>query len=131
MDQYPFEFKITVIGVEVGEIITTLRNRGFIEQAKEIEKQFNNELKVERESQNSPNKDGALPIQHVGRSTDDNEECPSNNYESGKPNGSCWGDGHYMCDTCKHFREDFLGSEGKEKRERLTRGQGWINIQAM
>lgn len=35
------------------------------------------------------------------------EECPVNEFEQGQPNGKCWGDGHYRCKGCKHFREDF------------------------
>lgn len=43
------------------------------------------------------------------------EDCPTSDYEPGLPNGCCWGDGHYDCDTCIHFREDF--SKDKEFRE--------------
>ncbi len=35
------------------------------------------------------------------------EDCPTQSYESGEPNGKCWGDGHYLCKKCKHYREDF------------------------
>ena len=34
-------------------------------------------------------------------------ECPSNDFEPGTPNGKCWGDGHYQCNTCINYREDF------------------------
>lgn len=35
------------------------------------------------------------------------EECPTNDFESGVANGTCWGDGHFMCTECIHYREDF------------------------
>lgn len=57
-----------------------------------------------------------------------NEECPSDDFEKGMPQGKCWGDGHYMCENCKHFRHDFVGAEGFEKRDWLIRSQGAIQI---
>ncbi len=56
------------------------------------------------------------------------EECPSSDFEKGTPQGKCWGDGHYMCDNCKHLRQDFVGAEGAEKRDYLIRSQGQIKI---
>jgi hypothetical protein len=35
------------------------------------------------------------------------EDCPSNEFLEGNPNGKCWGDGHYRCKNCKNYREDF------------------------
>jgi hypothetical protein len=35
------------------------------------------------------------------------DECPSESYDPGEPNGKCWGDGHYLCKNCIHYREDF------------------------
>lgn len=35
------------------------------------------------------------------------EECPTNDFRHGSPNGNCWGDGHYHCQDCVHYREDF------------------------
>lgn len=35
------------------------------------------------------------------------EDCPSNDFEQGTPNGYCWGDGHYQCKDCIHYRADF------------------------
>lgn len=35
------------------------------------------------------------------------EDCPSKDFEQGAPNGNCWGDGHYLCQQCKHYRKDF------------------------
>jgi|LSPZ01.1.fsa_nt_gi hypothetical protein len=43
------------------------------------------------------------------------DDCPTNDFEVGEPNGGCMGDGHYMCDECKHFRNDF--HKDKEFRE--------------
>lgn len=34
-------------------------------------------------------------------------ECPSDDFTPGKPAGKCWGDGHYQCKGCIHYREDF------------------------
>ncbi|MEK6828772.1 MAG: hypothetical protein AABY15_01510 [Nanoarchaeota archaeon] len=56
------------------------------------------------------------------------EDCPSDDFEKGTPAGKCWGDGHYMCDGCKHFRSDFVGAEGVEKRDNILRGQSMVNI---
>jgi len=33
--------------------------------------------------------------------------CPSNDYSIGRPDGTCYGDGHYLCKKCKWYREDF------------------------
>lgn len=33
--------------------------------------------------------------------------CVSQDFEPGEPSGKCWGDGHYQCKICKHYREDF------------------------
>lgn len=32
--------------------------------------------------------------------------CPSNDFEEGEPSGKCWGDGHYLCQSCKWYRAD-------------------------
>lgn len=53
--------------------------------------------------------------------------CPSNDYTEGEPSGKCWGDGHYMCNTCKWLRADFKGEDWK-KRDALLAGQGGIQI---
>jgi hypothetical protein len=37
----------------------------------------------------------------------DKPECPSSDFEPGKASGKCWGDGHYQCPDCVHYREDF------------------------
>lgn len=41
------------------------------------------------------------------RGTSISEQCPSNSYKEGESQGKCWGDGHYECKNCKHYREDF------------------------
>jgi hypothetical protein len=41
------------------------------------------------------------------RSSWKDEECPTNDFTIGEPKGSCWGDGHYECKNCIHYREDF------------------------
>ena len=43
----------------------------------------------------------------VLRSVSDEEQCPTNDYKEGEPQGSCWGDGHFECKNCANFREDF------------------------
>lgn len=35
------------------------------------------------------------------------EDCPTQDYTSGVSNGKCWGDGHYECFNCIHYRADF------------------------
>lgn len=35
------------------------------------------------------------------------EQCPVNEFEQGIPAGNCWGDGHYECKNCIHYRSDF------------------------
>ena len=49
------------------------------------------------------------PLQqcNVLRSASEDEQCPMNDYTVGEPQGTCWGDGHYECKNCKHYREDF------------------------
>lgn len=41
------------------------------------------------------------------RSDNPEDECPSNDFTPGTPNGKCWGDGHYECKNCIHYRDDF------------------------
>lgn len=40
-----------------------------------------------------------------------NEHCPSDEFEYGMPSGGCWGNGHYQCRQCKHFRCDFVNNQ--------------------
>lgn len=49
----------------------------------------------------------AFLVGAVMRSTVLDEQCPTNDYKQGEPNGKCWGDGHYECKNCEHYREDF------------------------
>lgn len=35
------------------------------------------------------------------------DDCPTNDFIDGKSNGNCWGDGHYRCQNCIHYRADF------------------------
>lgn len=39
--------------------------------------------------------------------TEVRDDCPSNDFESGEAAGQCWGDGHFACRECKHYRADF------------------------
>ena len=55
------------------------------------------------------------------------EDCPSNDFKSGEPQGKCWGDGHYLCNECQYLRKDFKG-DGWMKRDRMIEMQGQIQI---
>lgn len=33
------------------------------------------------------------------------DDCPSQDYEPGEPNGECQSDGHYLCAGCIHFNK--------------------------
>jgi hypothetical protein len=35
------------------------------------------------------------------------DNCPSNDFKVGQSQGKCWGDGHYRCKECLHYRADF------------------------
>ncbi len=39
--------------------------------------------------------------------TSGDENCPTSDFSNGEPNGKCWGDGHYRCQNCRNYREDF------------------------
>ena len=56
---------------------------------------------------------------------DTQNDCPTGSYFPGKPSGHCWGDGHYMCDGCKHFRADF--SADHNFREQMCQPE-WMTI---
>jgi hypothetical protein len=43
----------------------------------------------------------------MNRSDNIKDDCPTNDFTPGSPNGKCWSDGHYMCKKCVHYREDF------------------------
>lgn len=32
------------------------------------------------------------------------DDCGTQDYESGSPKGNCEGDGHYMCKQCRHYK---------------------------
>lgn len=49
----------------------------------------------------------AFLVGAVMRSAVLDEQCPTNDYKQGKPQGKCWGDGHYLCQSCKWYRADF------------------------
>lgn len=54
------------------------------------------------------------------------EDCPTNDFSLGKPNGKCWGDNHYECKNCSHFRADF--NENETKRETFLDLQKYLQI---
>jgi hypothetical protein len=37
----------------------------------------------------------------------DDIDCPTNDFKEGEAKGECWGDGHYQCPACIHYRADF------------------------
>lgn len=50
-------------------------------------------------------------------------DCPTKDFFNGEPSGNCWGDGHYLCDVCKHYRKDF--KENQNNREALLINQSF------
>ena len=52
---------------------------------------------------------------------DEDQDCPTKDFTEGVAAGKCWGDGHYLCTLCKHFRADFKADP--DLRERLLEGQ--------
>lgn len=44
MDQYPFELKLTIVGMDVFEFIDLLRNNGYESQAEDAEIQVNEQM---------------------------------------------------------------------------------------
>lgn len=55
---------------------------------------------------------------------DEDQDCPTNDFTTGEPQGTCWGDGHHLCSFCKHFRADFKADH--TLRDRLLDGQGLV-----
>lgn len=41
------------------------------------------------------------------RTLQEEDNCPTNDFMRGNPKGKCWGDGHYKCKECMHYRADF------------------------
>jgi len=35
------------------------------------------------------------------------DHCITNSFKEWKPNGNCWGDGHYEYKNCIHYRDYF------------------------
>lgn len=35
------------------------------------------------------------------------DDCPTQDYSPGEPNGKCWSDGHYECNGCQHLLPEF------------------------
>ena len=55
------------------------------------------------------------------------DQCPTDSYEKGNPDGTCWSDGHYECKDCKHYREDFKRL-GQDYIDFVHQVQGGIQI---
>jgi hypothetical protein len=55
------------------------------------------------------------------------DQCPSNDYKQGEPQGKCWGDGHYRCQSCIFYRADFK-KYGQELIDYMHQIQGQIQI---
>jgi hypothetical protein len=55
-------------------------------------------------------------------------DCPTDDFSLGKPNGKCWGDGHYLCDQCMYFEPKFVGPEGKKLRDEIISMQGQLRV---
>lgn len=52
-------------------------------------------------------------------------DCPSNSFKYGKPSGTCWSDGHYLCADCVNLNPLFLN---KETLDRALSTQGGLQI---
>lgn len=59
----------------------------------------------------------------------EHEDCPTEDFTEGTPEGKCWGDGHYKCDNCIFFRADFKADS--TLREKLLAAQSFIRIYSM
>jgi hypothetical protein len=57
------------------------------------------------------------------------DDCPTEDFTPGIPEGKCWGDGHYKCDDCVFFRADFKADS--TLRDRLLAGQRFIQISSI
>lgn len=58
------------------------------------------------------------------------DDCPSRDFETGTPNGNCWGDGHYQCKECVHYRADFYHL-GQDFIDAVYRAQSGIRIRTL
>jgi hypothetical protein len=56
-----------------------------------------------------------------------NNDCPSNDFKQGEPQGKCWGNGHYQCKECIYYRKDFK-EHGQKLIDYLHEIQGQIQI---
>jgi hypothetical protein len=52
-------------------------------------------------------------------------DCPSNSFKYGKPSGTCWSDGHYICNNCKNLKPEFVNKENLDK---AYHAQGGLQI---
>ena len=64
------------------------------------------------------------------RSSSEDEQCPTNDYIVGEPQGTCWGDGHYECKNCINYRKDFK-SLGQDFIDFCHQQQGVLQLQIM
>jgi len=53
--------------------------------------------------------------------------CPSDDFKEGMPQGKCWGDGHYRCQSCQFYRADFK-KYGQKLIDFMHISQGEIQI---
>lgn len=58
------------------------------------------------------------------------DDCPSRDFEVGTPDGNCWGDGHYQCKKCIHYRADFA-LHGQDFIDAMHQAQGGITIRTL
>ena len=57
-------------------------------------------------------------------------ECPSRDFKQGEPQGKCWGHGHYSCQSCIHYRQDFK-THGQPLIDYMHQIQGSIQISTL
>lgn len=58
------------------------------------------------------------------------DDCPSKDYEPGEASGQCWGDGHFKCRECIHYRADFKNN-GQDYIDFVHNQQGGLVISTL
>lgn len=55
-------------------------------------------------------------------------DCPSKSFRYGKPSGTCWSDGHYMCNDCQNLKPAFIDKNNLDK---ALSAQGGLQIRTL
>jgi len=56
--------------------------------------------------------------------------CPTYDFKEGDPKGNCWGNGHYDCKNCEHYREDFK-AHGQNYIDQVHQNQGNLQFKSI